>query len=66
MVLSDASDASSVRKNKLYSTLYYEKYGNLLRSVSDNHLGGIDVVTNIGVLRKRPITGTTSADGLKR
>lgn len=46
-VLSDPNDLSVVRKNNLYSTFYYDKYGHLLRSVSENHLGGKDVVTNV-------------------
>lgn len=46
-VLSDSQDASVVPKRTLYAMLYYDKYGHLLRSVSDNHINGRDVISNI-------------------
>lgn len=47
MVLSDIVDIAAVPKNKLYCTSYYDKYGHLLRTISENHLGGKDVITNL-------------------
>ncbi|HEX2921873.1 MAG TPA: DUF6443 domain-containing protein [Bacteroidales bacterium] len=45
-VLSSSQDVSEVTKSILYSTLYYDKYGHLLRSISQNHINGKDVITN--------------------
>ena len=47
MVLSDATDAAAVPRNKLFSSTYYDKYGHVLRTIASNHLGGKDVVTNL-------------------
>jgi RHS repeat-associated protein len=33
--------------SNLYSTTWYDKYGNLLRNVSENHLKGKDVASNL-------------------
>jgi hypothetical protein len=30
----------------LTSVLYYDKYGRAIQSISDNHLGGVDIVSN--------------------
>jgi RHS repeat-associated protein len=46
-VLSASSESYTVPAQLLYSTSFYDKYGHLLRSISENHLGGIDVFSNI-------------------
>jgi RHS repeat-associated protein len=46
-VLSAPTDAAAVPKNTLYSAVYYDKFGNVLRTASDNHLKGKDVASNI-------------------
>jgi len=46
-VLSASSDLSAVPHKTLYSTSYYDKFGHLLRSISENHLKGKDVVSNL-------------------
>lgn len=45
-VVSHADDVNSVAKKELYSATYYNKYGHVLRTVLENHLGGKDVVSN--------------------
>jgi RHS repeat-associated protein len=45
-VVSHADDVNSIAKKELYSATYYNKYGHVLRTVSENHLGGKDVVSN--------------------
>jgi RHS repeat-associated protein len=47
MVLSDPGDENAIPQKKLYSVNYYDKYGHLLRSISDNHLKGKDVISNL-------------------
>jgi len=47
MVLSDPGDRDAVPRRKLYSVNYYDKYGHLLRRISDNHLNGKDVISNL-------------------
>jgi RHS repeat-associated protein len=47
MVLSDPGDRDVVPLEKLYSVNYYDKYGHLLRRISDNHLKGKDVTSNL-------------------
>jgi RHS repeat-associated protein len=39
-------ESNSNIKKDLYSASYYDKYGNILRTISVNHLGGKDIVTN--------------------
>jgi RHS repeat-associated protein len=46
LVLSSSSDAGSIPKTILYSTSYYDKFGHLLRTVSENQLKGKDVNSN--------------------
>jgi RHS repeat-associated protein len=46
-VLSDPNDVSIVRKSMLFTTYYYDKFGNVLRTISENHLSGKDIVTNL-------------------
>jgi hypothetical protein len=46
-ILSDQADLSSVPRNELFSAVYYDKYDNVLRTASENHLRGKDIVTNI-------------------
>ncbi len=33
-------------RNKLYSVFYYDKFGNVIHTVSDNHLAGRDIITH--------------------
>lgn len=47
MVLSSPADPTAVPKNKLYATTWYDKYGHVLRAISENHLGGKDVMTSV-------------------
>ena len=46
-VLSDVADASFVKKKILYSMTFYDKFGNVLRTISENHLKGKDIISNI-------------------
>ena len=46
-VFSDPEDLSVIKKSTLFNSTYYDKYGNVLRTVSENHLKGKDVLTNI-------------------
>ena len=46
-VLSASADLAAVPKNTLYSTSYYDKWGHLLRTISEDHLKGKDVVSNL-------------------
>jgi RHS repeat-associated protein len=46
-VISDPVDAGLVPKNKIYSAIYYDKYGHVLRTISENHLKGKDINTNL-------------------
>ena len=46
-VLSASADNGAVPLTTLYSTSYYDKYGHLLRTISENHLRGKDVISNI-------------------
>jgi RHS repeat-associated protein len=45
-VLTNASETYTIPKTELYSTVYYDKYGHVLRSISENHLKGKDVISN--------------------
>jgi|WetSurMetagenome_2_1015567.scaffolds.fasta_scaffold00004_20 RHS repeat-associated protein len=47
-VLSDSADNSSIVPLKtLYSATYYDKFGHVLRSISENHLKGKDIISNL-------------------
>jgi RHS repeat-associated core domain len=46
MVLSSAADPTAVPRNKLFATTWYDKYGHILRTISENHLSGKDVMTS--------------------
>jgi RHS repeat-associated protein len=46
-ILSPANDNSAITYSTLYSTKYYDKFGHLLRSISENQFNGRDVVSNI-------------------
>ena len=39
-------EINSSIKTELYSTIFYDKYGHVLRSISENHLFGKDVISN--------------------
>jgi RHS repeat-associated protein len=45
-VIARGTDGYTIPKDELYSTVYYDKYGHVLRSISENHLKGKDVVSN--------------------
>ncbi len=46
-VLSSPEDSYNATDTMLFAASYYDSKGNLLRSISENHLGGRDVVTNV-------------------
>lgn len=46
-ILSAPADKDAVKQDRLYSAVYYDKYANVLRTVSENHRGGKDVLTNV-------------------
>ncbi len=46
-VLSSSDENYAVPDQELYTTNHYDKYGHLLRSISENHLGGKDVISNL-------------------
>jgi RHS repeat-associated protein len=45
-VLNPQAGTAEIADTMLFTTNYYDKYGHLLRSVSENHLFGIDVISN--------------------
>jgi RHS repeat-associated protein len=42
-VLSSDDDNTAVSQKTLYTAIYYDTYGNVLRTISENHLGGKDI-----------------------
>jgi YD repeat-containing protein len=46
-VMYSSADNGSVPKSELFTATYYDKYGHVLRSISENQLKGKDVVSNL-------------------
>ncbi len=46
LVLTPNGETYTVPRTELYSATYYNKYGHVLRTISDNHMGGTDVLSN--------------------
>jgi RHS repeat-associated protein len=46
LVLAPVGGGYALPRQALYSATYYDKYGHVLRAISDNILNGVDVVSN--------------------